>query len=93
MASLTIQTENVEDAIHLIQSALLKESAFLRLGIEKTRARIANFEKKYGCPLQGLRDSTKEIDDLDLVEWEGEIEVLRRLNKKLKQVDELKICR
>ena len=93
MASLTIQTKNVGEAIHLIQSALVKEAAFLRLGIEKTKVRIASFEKRYNCSLQELRDSAREIDDLDLVEWEGEVEVLRRLNEKLKQLDELKICR
>ena len=33
------------------------------------------------------------IDDIDLVEWEGEIEVLVRLEKKLKQIEELKVWR
>ncbi len=93
MASLTIEAKNVEETIHLIQSALLKEAAFLRLGIEKTEARMTHFEEKYGCSLQVLKSSAREIDDFDWVEWEGETEVLRRLREKLKQIDELKICR
>ena len=93
MASLTIQTTEPEAAIRLIQSGLLKEAAFLRLGIEKTTVRMAHFEEKYGCSLQELVSSTTQIDDIDLVEWEGEIEVLHRLGKKLKQIDELKVCK
>ena len=81
MASLTIQTTDPEAAIRLIQSGLLKEAAFLRLGIEKTTVRIAHFEDKHGCSLQELVSSTTQIDDIDLVEWEGAIEVLHRLEK------------
>ena len=91
MESLTIQTTDSEAAARLIRSGLLKEAAFLRLGIEKTTGRIANFEEKYGCSLQELGSSTMRIDDIDLVEWEGEIEVFVRLEKKLKQIDELKV--
>ena len=67
MDSLTIQTTDSEAAIRLIRSGLLKEAAFLRLGIEKTT--------------------------LTLVEWEGEIEVLYRLEENVKQIDELKVCK
>lgn len=91
MESLTIQTKDSEAAIRLIRSGLLKEAAFLRLGIEKTTGRIAHFEEKYGCSLQESGSSIARIDDIDLVEWEGEIEVLLRLEKKLKQIDELKV--
>ena len=83
MESLTIQTTDSEAAARLIRSGLLKKAAFLRLGIEKTTGRIANFEEKYGCSLQELGRSTTRIDDIDLVEWEGEIEVLVRLEKKV----------
>ena len=91
MESLTIQTTDSEAAIRLIRSGLPKEVAFLRLGIEKTTGRIAHFEEKYGCSLQELGSSTTRIDDIDLVEWEGEIEVLLSLEKKLKQIDESKV--
>ena len=93
MESLTIQTTDSEAAMRLIRSGLLKEAAFLRLGIEKTIGRIAHFEEKYGCSLQELISSTTPIDDIDLVEWEGEIEVLVRLEENLKQIDELKVCK
>ncbi|MBI1928198.1 hypothetical protein HYR99_28630 [Candidatus Poribacteria bacterium] len=92
MASLTIQAENGEAIRHIIESALSKEIALLQIGMEKTKARIANFERKYNCSLQELMASGREIDDIDLVEWEGETEILRHLNDRLKQIDELEIC-
>ena len=90
---MTIQTTDTEAAIRLIRSGLLKEAAFLRLGIEKTTGRIAHFEEKYGGSIQELASSITQIDDIDVLEWEGETEVLRRLDKKLKQIDELKVCK
>ena len=92
MASLTIQAENVETIRHIIESALSKETAILQIGMEKTKARLANFERQYNCSLQELMASCREIDDIDLVEWEGETEILRHLNDRLKQIDELEIC-
>ncbi len=91
MESLTIQTANSESAARLIRSGLLKEAAFFRLGIEKTTGGISHFEEKYGGSLQEMVSSTTPIDDIDLVEWEGEIEVLHRLEENLKQIDELKV--
>ena len=90
---MTIQTTDTEAAIRLIRSGLLKEAAFLRLGIEKTTGRIAHFEEQYGGSIQELASSITLIDDIDVLEWEGETEVLRRLDKKLKQIDELKVCK
>ena len=92
MESLRIQTTDPEAAIRLIQAGLLKESAFLRLGVEKTTRRIAHFEEKYGCSLQELVESARQIDDIDLVEWEGEIEVMHRLEENLKRIDEMEVC-
>ena len=60
--------------------------------MEKTKARIASFEQKYNCSLHELMASESQIDDIDLVEWEGETEVLRHLNERLKEIDELEIC-
>ena len=92
MASLTIQAVNVEAVRHIIESALSKETALLQTGLEKTKARITHFEQRHNCSLQELMASGREIDDIDLVEWEGETEILRHLNDRLKQIDELEIC-
>ncbi|MDE0042268.1 MAG: hypothetical protein OXT74_09545 [Candidatus Poribacteria bacterium] len=90
---MTIQTTDSQAAARLIRSGLLKEAAFLRLGIEKTTGRIFHFEEKYGGSLQELVSSTTPVDDIDLVEWEGEIETLYRLEENLKQIHELKVCK
>ena len=65
----------------------------MRLGVEKTTGHISHFEEKYGGSLQEMVSSTTPINDIDLVEWGGEIEVLYRLEENLKQIDELKVCK
>ena len=79
METLTVSIDNPTETVGLLKEALAKEKFFLQLGIEKTQARIRQFEEQYGTPLTQILNQNKEIDHTDLAEWEGETEVLRRL--------------
>lgn len=59
----------------------------LRKTVEKIRNKITGFEKQFGS-----LDREKlygKIGDMDLVEWEGEIETLKRVERKLKSLEEI----
>jgi hypothetical protein len=47
--------------------------------VEKTRKRLDAFEQKYGCRLEAVDKIVPTLDPLERVEWEGEAEMLRRL--------------
>lgn len=79
MDSLKILTENIEETTNLLKEALIKEKYILQIGIEKTKTRIQQFEQKYSANLNQILNQKQEIDHTDLSEWEGEVEVLRRL--------------
>lgn len=60
---------------------LLKKTA------EKIQRKIKDFENKYG-----KLDREKlygKVDDMELIEWEGEIESLKRVQNKLKSLEEI----
>lgn len=60
---------------------LLKKTA------EKIQHKIKNFENKYG-----KLDREKlygKVDDMELMEWEGEIESLKRVQNRLKSLEEI----
>jgi hypothetical protein len=62
--------------------------------VERTKARIKEFEKKYGCRLSELSAMRREkIDDLTLTEWEGETEMLGILKEQLVELKDMKVCR
>jgi len=92
MEILTILTENMQETAALLKEALAKEKYLLQNGIEKTRARIRQFEQRYSANLAQILSQGGDIDHVDLAEWEGEEEVLRRLMKKIQNLEQIQIC-
>ena len=64
-----------------IQSLVGMESILLKKQIEAVESKIHCFEERHGK----LDRETMygQIDDMELIEWEGELETLERLRKKL----------
>lgn len=86
MTRLVVETNDnwtkkkIEDAIHT-------ETDLLRKAVQRTQSKLQEFENKYG---KFGRDSLYgKVDDMELLEWEGEIETLRRLREKLKSLEEI----
>lgn len=63
------------------------EADLLRKIMQKMQRKLQNFEQKYGRfdheTLYG------QVDDLELVEWEGELETIARFRKKLQALEEI----
>ncbi len=70
-----------------IKFAIEAEIHVLRKAAGKIQLKIQNFESKYG-----KLDREKlygKIDDMELVEWEGEVESLRRMQDKIRALEEI----
>ncbi len=86
MTKLVVETKNdwtkkkIEGAIHI-------ETDLLRKAVQRTQSKLQEFENKYG---KYDRDSLYgKVDDMELVEWEGELETLKRLQTNLKSLEEI----
>ena len=86
MTKLVIETDN-NWTKRKIQEAIHTEIELLKKSINKTQDKIVNFEARYGKFDKDTIYGT--IDDMELIEWEGEIETLERLNNKLKSLEEI----
>ncbi len=70
-----------------IRFAIDTEIYLLKKAIDKVQEKIQGFESKYGkLDREALYG---RIDDMELIEWEGEIETLQRIQKKLKSLEEI----
>lgn len=68
-----------------IQSLVGMESIFLKKQIEVVEKKIHFFEERHGkFIVEGLHG---QVDDMEIVEWEGEIATLERLRKKLARLE------
>lgn len=86
MTRLIIETDNSWTK-EKIRSAIHTEISLLRKTTDRIKNKLKDFENKYG---KIDRDSLYgKIDDLELIEWEGELETLERLQKKLKSLEEI----
>ncbi|MBI4687112.1 MAG: hypothetical protein HY756_04940 [Nitrospirae bacterium] len=86
MTKLIIETDN-NWTREKIKSAIHIEVDILRKTIHNIQEKLNNFENKYG---QFNRESLYgKITDMELIEWEGEIETLERLQKRLTSLKEI----
>lgn len=85
MQHITISTDSTTALKPLLESAIQTELRLLKLGIGRTRERIAVFEQEYELSsdeFEKLLHSDGIQENLDFIEWSGEIETLRRLQNK-----------
>ena len=86
MTKLVIETDDSWTR-EKIRDSIYKETNLLKKAVEKIQNRLKDFEKKYGkLDRQSLYG---KLDDMELIEWEGEIETLEKLQKKLNSLEEI----
>lgn len=86
MTKLVVETNN-DWTKKKIEGAIHTETDLLRKAVQKTQSKLQDFENKYG---KFDRDSFYgKVDDMVLIEWEGELDTLKRLKDKLKSLEEI----
>lgn len=86
MTKVIIQTKN-DWTKRKITSAIHTELELLKKAIERSQHRVKEFEARYG-----KFDRKKlfgKMDDMELLEWEGEIEILKRMRQKLELLEDI----
>lgn len=80
--------ENREDwMLKKIRSRVDVETALLKKQLANVREKVTEFEKRYG---RLDRDSLYgKMDDMELLEWEGEIETMHRLQGDLSHLNRI----
>ena len=92
MPTITLEVQDRATVIPLLEAALQRQVAQLELGVVKTRKRLATFEQTYGCTLDAADNTGISIDPMDRVEWEGETEMLQRLEREKAVLTAVRIC-
>ncbi|MBI3960598.1 MAG: hypothetical protein HY328_17445 [Chloroflexi bacterium] len=85
MQQITISSESVTALKPLLESAIQTELRLIGLGIERTQQKLDDFERQYEMvsgEFEALLGSGAIEENLDYIEWSGEIETLRRLQAK-----------
>ncbi len=73
----------------VLQHAMEREKRVLTLSIAQVEAKIAAFAAKYGAG--DSKSLYGKVDDMELIEWEGEQETLARLRSQLQRLEEIQV--
>jgi hypothetical protein len=92
MPTITLEVQDSRKAVPLLETAMHRQIAYVVLGIEKTRKRLAEFEQKYGCRLGEADKVVVTLDPLERAEWESEAEMLRRLETERQLLETVRVC-
>ena len=88
MTRLIIETSN-DWTREKVKTAIDSERLLLERAIRRIEARIKTFETQHG---ELTRESLYgKIDDMELLEWEGEIETLKKLREQHASLQEITI--
>ena len=87
MTRLIIETDNTW-AIEKIHRAISAEISLLKKAVERTKNKLKDFESRYGS-IDNRGSLYGKIDDMELIEWEGEVETLQKFQQKLKSLEEM----
>lgn len=86
MTKLIVETDN-DWTKKKIKDVINTETNILRKTIDRIQNKLRNFEDKYGKFDRGSLYG--KVDDMVLLEWEGELETQEKLKKKLKSLEEI----
>lgn len=94
MTELRLRSPHGNGLRELVTGALANESRLLLAGIQRTEARLREYEQTYRLSTDDFlrKFAENELDEtLDLIDWVGEARLLQRLREKLAVLQDIQI--
>lgn len=95
MQTIFIKSNSSKIVFPLLTNALEREKAILSETITKEKENIRNLAEKLTVDIDKLIEGEiehTESNEMELIELEGEIEILRHLENELNALESLEIC-
>ncbi len=89
-----LTTESSESIKPLVEAAIRDKIKLLTVGINRTRERLSTFEKQYSMTTEEFErrfDSRDLKEPIDFIDWSGEIQMLRLLERKYRALSGVRI--
>lgn len=96
MSTISIKGDTSEAVLSLLTNALGREKRIISDSLRTTRDKVNALAKLLSVDVEKLmRGEIEHVEskDMQLIELEGEIELLRHFEVELKELESLEICR
>ncbi len=95
MQIITLKSDSPETVVFLLKNAMDREKRILMDTIRITKEKIDTLAKSLGVDIDKLmmdKIEHTESNEMQLIELEGEIEILKHLEDELKALETVEIC-
>lgn len=95
MSKIIINSGYTEELKTLVKGALENEVKLITNGLKKTRNNLRSYEDKFKMDSETFykKYSFGEMgDNMEYIEWAGEIETLKKLERNFKDLSEAEVC-
>lgn len=95
MKSIAIKSHSSEKVLPLIKNAIEREKRIIQDSLQITREKVKSLSSRLNIDLDLLVSGSAvrtEANDMELLELEGEISILKHLEESLRELEELEIC-
>ena len=95
MSTISIKGDSSETVMSLLTGALDREKRIITDSLRTTRDKVNALAKMLSVDVEKLMQGEiehAESKDMQLIELEGEVELLRHLETELKELESLEIC-
>ena len=95
MQTISLKSDSPDTVIPLLKNAIDREKRILAESLRVTRERVNKLAKNLAVDIDKImRGEVKHTasNDMQLLELEGEIEILRHLETEIKELESVEIC-
>lgn len=95
MQTISLKSGSAETVIPLLRNAIDREKRILKESVRVTREKVNTLAKGLAIDIDKLMQGEVEhtaSNDMQLIELEGEVEVLRHLESEFKELESVEIC-
>lgn len=96
METITLKSNSSDVVLDLLKNAVERERRIIAETIRITKERVDSLSKRFGVDIDKLMKGEiehTEENDMQLIELEGEFELLRHLESELKALESVEICK
>ncbi|MBI5739361.1 MAG: hypothetical protein HZA16_01460 [Nitrospirae bacterium] len=96
MRTISLKSNSPDMAIPLLMNAIDREKRILIETLRKTREKINKLAENLGVDVDKLMKGEvehTEANDMQLIELEGEIEILKHIEAELTELESVEICK
>ena len=94
MQTISLKSDSPDTVIPLLKNAIDREKRILAESLRVTREKVNKLAKDLAVDIELMRGEVKHTasNDMQFLELEGEIEILRHLETEIKELESVEIC-